>query len=105
MRVLLAVDGSSHSHVAVEEVAERLWPEQRLPLDRRRRGRRPVLDRRHVQFVRIGWIERRGAQQDLSQESEETEVRSRVRPGFWSHLAAIEGRESDPVPALDFCCF
>ena len=27
MRVLLAVDGSSHSHVAVEEVAERLWPE------------------------------------------------------------------------------
>ena len=27
MRVLLAVDGSPHSHIAVEEVAERLWPE------------------------------------------------------------------------------
>ena len=27
MRVLLAVDGSPHSDIAVEEVAERLWPE------------------------------------------------------------------------------
>lgn len=27
MRVLLAVDGSPHSHIAVDEVAERLWPE------------------------------------------------------------------------------
>ena len=28
MRVLLAVDGSPHSHIAVDEVAERLWPER-----------------------------------------------------------------------------
>ena len=27
MRVLLAVDGSPHSHIAVDEVAQRLWPE------------------------------------------------------------------------------
>ena len=27
MKVLLAVDGSPHSQIAVEEVAERLWPE------------------------------------------------------------------------------
>jgi hypothetical protein len=30
MKVLLAVDGSPHSHIGVAEVAERLWPDRTI---------------------------------------------------------------------------